>query len=99
MDWEIFMRLGKAFPAKYIPEYMGAIREYPEAKISAGGGRRFRELAKVLRRHGTRRFPPGYFVYGLTTYEPIAAAHRAGAALARQHRLQGIGQAVLAGGG
>lgn len=93
MDWEIFMRLCKAFPVKYIPEYMGSIREYPTAKSFAGGGRRFQELAQIMRRHGARRFPPGYFVYGLTTYEPIWRAQIA----ARTPRfLERIGHRALA---
>ena len=71
LDWDIFIRIGKRFPVGYIPEDMGAIREYADAKSFSGGPRRFREIAKVLRRHGKRRYPPAYFVYGLVTYEKI----------------------------
>lgn len=68
MDWEILMRLGKRFGLEYTSEYMGCIREYEETKTSSGGERRFRELAAILRRHGDRRYPPAYFIYGLDTY-------------------------------
>ena len=71
LDWDLFIRIGKLFPVGYIREHMGAIREYADAKSFSGGQRRFREIARVLRRHGTRRFPPAYFVYGLVTYEKI----------------------------
>jgi glycosyltransferase involved in cell wall biosynthesis len=71
MDWDLLIRIGKAFPLVYIPEYMGCIREYPEAKSFAGGAMRFSELAMIMRRHGNRRFPPGYIGYGLDTYGPI----------------------------
>ena len=71
LDWELFIRIGERFPVAYIPEYMGAIREYAAAKSFSGGERRFREIARMLRRHGSERYPPAYFIYGLTTYEPI----------------------------
>lgn len=71
MDWEILMRLGKRYPLEYIPEYMGCLREYDDAKSFSGGGRRFRELAQIMRRHGDSRYPPGYVLYGLDTYSKI----------------------------
>lgn len=71
MDWDLFIRIGKHYPIEYIPEYMGSIREYPAAKSFAGGAKRFRELAEVMRRHGDLRYPPGYVTYGLDTYVPI----------------------------
>jgi glycosyltransferase involved in cell wall biosynthesis len=69
MDWEILIRIAKRYPIEYIPEYMGCLREYGEAKTFSGGGRRFKELAEIMRRHGTVRYPPGYFTYGLDTYQ------------------------------
>jgi glycosyltransferase involved in cell wall biosynthesis len=71
MDWEILMRLGKRFMLRYLPFYMGSIREYGEAKTSTGGARRFRELVKIMRHHGRSAFPPGFIVYGLETYQRI----------------------------
>jgi glycosyltransferase involved in cell wall biosynthesis len=71
MDWEILMRLGKRFMLRYLPYFMGSIREYGEAKTATGGARRFRELARIMRRHGRTAFPPGYIVYGLETYQRI----------------------------
>ena len=71
MDWDILIRIGKRYPLCYLPDYMGSLREYGEAKTFSGGGRRFRELAAILRRHGSLRFPPGYFTYGLDTYQKI----------------------------
>lgn len=68
MDWEILMRVGKRFMLRYLPYYMGSIREYGEAKTATGGAARFSELAAIMRRHSGRRFPPGYVIYGLETY-------------------------------
>ncbi len=71
LDWEILMRTGKRYVMGYIPQFMGCIREYPEAKTSAGGVQRFREIARILRSQSTYRYPPAYFIYGLDTYEKI----------------------------
>jgi hypothetical protein len=57
------------YPLGYIPEYMGALREYVETKTATGGVTRFRKLVRMMRRHGGRRYPPGYFIYGLDTYK------------------------------
>jgi len=71
MDWDLYVRIGKRYPIEYIPEYMGCLREYATAKSFSGGGRRFRELAAIMRRHGGVRYPPGYVTYGLDTYGRI----------------------------
>ncbi len=71
LDWEILMRTGKRYVMGYIAQFMGCIREYPEAKTSAGGAQRFREIARILRSQSTYRYPPAYFIYGLDTYEKI----------------------------
>jgi len=71
MDWDIFIRIGMKYPLEFIPEYMGCLREYPEAKSSAGGARRIREIRDLLRGHTGMRIPPGYIVYGLDTYHRI----------------------------
>ena len=74
MDWEILMRIGLHRPLVHVPHFMGAIREYPTAKSFAGGAKRARELADVMRRHTGKRFPPGMFVYGMPSY--VAAVNR-----------------------
>ena len=71
MDWDILIRIGKVYGLEYIPEYMGCLREHGEAKTSSGGIRRFRELARIMRRHGVMRYPAGYITYGLDTYQNV----------------------------
>jgi GT2 family glycosyltransferase len=71
MDWDILIRLGLRYPLLYVPEYMGCLREYPEAKSFAGGLRRSREIRDMLRRYTGRRIPPGHIVYGLETYQNL----------------------------
>ena len=74
MDWDILIRIGRKYPLEYIPEYLGCLREYPEAKSFSGGKERIRELHGLLRRHTGMRLPPGSIVYGLDTYHRIWCA-------------------------
>lgn len=68
MDWDLLIRIALKYPLEYIPEYLGCLREYPEAKSFSGGVRRAREIRDMLRRHTGMRFAPGAVVYGLDTY-------------------------------
>ena len=72
MDWDLLIRVGKQAPLQYVPEYLGCLREYPEAKTFSGGTARIGEVARVLREHSGMRFPPGLIVYGLDTYRALA---------------------------
>jgi glycosyltransferase involved in cell wall biosynthesis len=71
MDWDLLIRIGKRYPLHYIPEYMGCLREYPEAKSFAGGARRIREITAVLREHTGMKYPPGAIIYFLAAYQEI----------------------------
>ena len=72
MDWDILIRIGMKYDLAYVPEFMGCLREYPEAKSSAGGMRRTREIRRMLQRHTGMRVSPGYVVYGLDTWHQLA---------------------------
>ncbi len=100
MDWDILIKIAARWPLEYVPEYLGCLREYPAAKSSAGGARRAREIATLLRRHTGMRLPPGAIVYGLDTYHRIwcerIAAHTPGFLNPVSRLLQG-GVAVAAG--
>lgn len=74
MDWDILIRIAMRHPLQYIPQYMGCLREYAEAKSFAGGGARIREIRDLLRRHTGMRTPPGYIVYGMETYHRLWCA-------------------------
>ncbi|MBL8240902.1 MAG: glycosyltransferase [Bryobacterales bacterium] len=71
MDWDILVRLGKRYGLAYVPETLGCLREYEAAKSFAGGGRRFSELSSLLRAQTGERYPPGWWFYGLDTYDKI----------------------------
>lgn len=74
MDWDVLVRLGKRWGLAYVPETLGCLREYAEAKSFAGGDRRFAELSRIVRGHTCERYPPGWWIYGLDTYDKIWAA-------------------------
>lgn len=74
MDWDILIRIGKRYGLTYIPEFLGCLREYPEAKSFSGGAARMREIARLLRKHTGRLIAPGTIVYGLDTYRQIWCA-------------------------
>jgi glycosyltransferase involved in cell wall biosynthesis len=71
MDWDILVRLGKRYGLAYVPEEFGCLREYDAAKSFAGGERRFAELARLLREQTGEQYPPGWWFYGLDTYDKI----------------------------
>lgn len=65
LDWDLLIKLGKRFGLQCVPEYFGALREYPEAKSFAGGHARIEEIRRVLERHTGLKRAPGYWTYGL----------------------------------
>jgi glycosyltransferase involved in cell wall biosynthesis len=69
MDWDLYLRLALRFPFAPVDRTLAAWREYPGTKTRSGGMARFRELARVVRRHGGRRFPPAYVLYLAQTIE------------------------------
>lgn len=68
LDWDLLIRLAKRYGLQYVPEYLGALREYPEAKSFSGGLRRVEEIRRVLERHTGLKRAPGFWIYGLDTH-------------------------------
>jgi glycosyltransferase involved in cell wall biosynthesis len=71
LDWDLLIRLGLRFGLQYIPQYLGALREYPEAKSFSGGKRRIEEIRCVLERYTGLKRAPGFWTYGLDTYQRL----------------------------
>jgi glycosyltransferase involved in cell wall biosynthesis len=69
LDWDLFIRLGKRFGLHYIPEFLGVLREYPEAKTFSGGRARVDEIRKIMVRHAGSAQAPGYWIYYLDTLQ------------------------------
>ncbi len=86
-DYDLFLRLCSRYPYAHLPAQVAAVRVYPETLSQSGGIPRYKELRRILRQHGVRRFPPStpYFLADLvqlnlagvqarTTTAPIRAA-------------------------
>jgi GT2 family glycosyltransferase len=71
MDWDLLIRIGKRWPLRRIPAYMGCIRDYGATKTALGGERRVAEIREMLRSHTGQRVPPGWLLYGLETYADV----------------------------
>lgn len=67
MDWDLFIRLSLLGPVISIDQVLAKARRYAETKTSSGGLRRWRELVGIMRRHGEKRYPPAYVLYGAET--------------------------------
>ena len=65
LDWDLFIRLGKRYRVRYLPEYLGCLREYSTTKTSTGGYRRLKELGQMVRRHTGRFLTPSYMGYAM----------------------------------
>jgi glycosyltransferase involved in cell wall biosynthesis len=98
MDWDLYLRLALRFRFVPVDRALAVWREYPGTKTRSGGWRRFRELVRVLRRHGDRRFPPAYFLYLAQTVEFLAAAaaerRRPGSPSRALRALEGAGRRI-----
>jgi glycosyltransferase involved in cell wall biosynthesis len=69
LDWDLLIKLGKKFGLHYVPDELGVLREYADAKTFSGGERRVEEIRRVLERHTGLKRAPGYWVYKLDTVQ------------------------------
>jgi glycosyltransferase involved in cell wall biosynthesis len=67
MDWDLWIRIALKHRVGYINRVMANSREYADTKTSTGGWKRFDEIVSVMRKYGTMKYPPGYFLYGAST--------------------------------
>jgi len=67
LDWELWIRIGKRFPFSYTDRVLAAGRIYGDTKTATGGYRRLREINRILRSHGARRFSPAAVSHAIIT--------------------------------
>ncbi len=72
MDWDLWIRIGSKFRVAYIDHVLANSRIYSKTKTGSGGIKRFQEIVSVIRKYGKRRYPLGYFYYGVDTCQKIA---------------------------
>ncbi len=64
MDWDLWIRIGRRLPVRYLPVPLAQVRIHPEAKTSRGGFSKIREMHRIVRRHSRRRLPPILVIHG-----------------------------------
>jgi glycosyltransferase involved in cell wall biosynthesis len=57
LDYDLWIRLGRAFPVRYIPEVLALARVHGDAKTANGGVRRLDEIEQMIQRYGSRTLP------------------------------------------
>ena len=67
LDWDLWLRLGRKFPARMIDHLMAASREYAATKTSSGGFERMEEIQRTIRRHTGDEVSVGYLNYLMFT--------------------------------
>jgi len=84
-DWDLWIRLGKRFPAAMLDSLLAASREYATTKTLSGGFRRAEEIRRLVHRHTGNELSIGYLVYLLNT---VLEALPASSSLADADRLK-----------
>jgi Glycosyl transferase family 2 len=90
-DWDMWMRLGRRFPAAMIDRMIAASREYASTKTASGGFRRTEEIRQLIQRHTGRELSVGYLNYLMSTVLETLP----GAELPQRARLEGAVTALL----
>jgi glycosyltransferase involved in cell wall biosynthesis len=78
MDYDLWIRIGRKYRVAYLPVPFANLRYYTSTKTSSGGLPRLREIIKIIRKHGGRRYPPGIFLYSLWILENLLRNHSPG---------------------
>jgi hypothetical protein len=68
MDWDFWIRAGKASKLAYNPVLIANTREYIGTKTNNGGIGRLIEIHKILRRYSKRFFPPLFYYISIDTF-------------------------------
>ncbi|MCS6835706.1 MAG: glycosyltransferase [Anaerolineae bacterium] len=57
MDYDYWLRIGKRYPAAFVPQVRAIVKIFPETKSRSGGYKRLLELEQIVRRHGGAELP------------------------------------------
>jgi glycosyltransferase involved in cell wall biosynthesis len=64
MDWDLWIRIGRRFPVRYLPRRLAQARLHPDTKTNRAGWSKLFEMHRILRRHSRRRLPPVLLIHG-----------------------------------
>lgn len=57
MDYDLWIRLGRRYPVKQLPDVLARMRLYPGTKTSSGGLARVEEIRTMIGRYGRHQLP------------------------------------------
>jgi glycosyltransferase involved in cell wall biosynthesis len=60
MDYDLWIRLGRGAPLRYIEQTLAQVRLHPETKTAIGGLPRLLEIERMVRRYGRPALPDGF---------------------------------------
>jgi hypothetical protein len=63
MDWDLWIRIGRRFPVRYLPVPLAEVRIHAETKTSRAGLSKIVETLRIVRRYSQRRVPPVLLIY------------------------------------
>ena len=73
MDYDYWLRLGKRWPAQYIPEYLGAFRWYVSSKSGSQFRQQSDEELRIAKRHAGDHHEFLMFLHRMQTARTVAA--------------------------
>ena len=77
MDYDLWIRLSKIYPAEPVDHPVAASREYRETKSLSGGIERCAEIARVIEGHTGLPATPGILYYTIITLQGLTRDDRA----------------------
>lgn len=80
MDYDLWIRLGRRYPVRQVPDVLARMRLHPDAKTSSGGLARVEEIRMMIGRHGRSQLPEH------VRWDFVRESVRAGIAEAREGR-------------
>jgi hypothetical protein len=60
MDYDLWIRLGRMAPLRYLPRQLAQVRLHPDTKTASGGMRRLLEIEGMIRRYGRSVLPDSF---------------------------------------
>jgi hypothetical protein len=60
LDYDLWIRLGRFFPVRFLPRMLAQVRVHDETKTATGGLPRLEEIERMIRRNGGPGLPSGF---------------------------------------
>lgn len=73
MDYNYWLRMGALVPGRFVDQYLGAFRWYPQSKSGAGFGRQFAEELAVAREIAAGRYRWALLTHRFNYHKIVAA--------------------------